>query len=158
MSGRSRLPGTVSTAPFRVGDARLGMARVPVLPDDGPAPQGFAEPVVAEGMFLSSEVHADTSPEHIERRRATTRAFQIRARRRTTPQGVFAAVADLEITDAATSLTVGDVRARSYPSPAWLHQVVDRALDSPGVLRGLTFTVNNLVARRGDPPGGRTLR
>jgi thiopeptide-type bacteriocin biosynthesis protein len=126
------------------------MARVPVLPDDDPAPQGCAEPVVAEGMFLSSDVHSDTSPDDIERRRATTRAFQIRARRRTTPQGVFAAVAGLEITDAATSLTVGDVRTRSYPSPAWLHQVLDRALDSPGVLRGLTFTVNNLVARRGD--------
>lgn len=139
-----------STGPFRVGDARLGMARVPMLPDDDPPPQGFAEPVVAEGMYLSSEVHADTSPEDIERRRATTRAFQIRARRRTTPQGVFAAVADLEITDTTTSLTVGDVRTRSYPSPAWLCQVLDRALDSPGVVRGLTFTVNNLVARRGD--------
>ncbi|MGH3160213.1 MAG: lantibiotic dehydratase [Streptosporangiaceae bacterium] len=150
MSGRSRLPGTASTAPFRVGNARLGMARVPVLPDDDPAPHTGAEPVVAEGMFLSSEVHADTSPEDVERRLATTRAFQIRARRRTTPQGVFAAVADLQITDAATSLTVGDVRTRSYPSPAWLHQVLDRTLDSPGVLRGLTFTVNNLVARRGD--------
>ncbi len=150
MNGRSQMRGTALTTPFRVGDVRRGMARVPLLPDDDPDPDAPVERVVAEGMFLSSEMNPDTSSERIERRHATARAYQIRARRRTTPQGVFAAVADLEIADTGTDLIVDGIHARSYPSPVWLNQVCDRALDSPGVLRGLKFTLNNLVARRGD--------
>lgn len=156
MRGRSQIRGTALTTPFRAVDPRWGTARVPLLPDDVPDAaadsDASVDPVVAEGMFLSSEMDADTdtSAERLERRHATARAFGIRARRRTTPQGVFAAVADLEIAEVGSDLTVGGIRARSYPSPVWLHQVLDRALDSPAVVRGLTFAVNNLVARRGD--------
>ncbi|HEX5494126.1 MAG TPA: lantibiotic dehydratase [Mycobacteriales bacterium] len=161
VTGHSGRRGMAISTPFRVGDPRQGMARVPLLPDEDPEPEA-PEPVVAEGMFISSEVNADSSPERAGRRRVTARAYQIRARRRTTPQGVFAAVAELRVADIGTVLTVGDIQARSYPSPVWLHEMCDRALDCPGALRGLTFTANNLAVRRGDRleverPTGNTL-
>lgn len=162
MSSHDRRRGTAFTTPFRVADARWGMARVPVLPYDDPDPGAPVEPVVAEGMFLSSDIHADSSPERVARRHATVRAFQIRARRRATPQGVFAAVSELEIADTGDDLTVRTGRVRSYPNPVWLHEVCNRVLDSADVLRGLRFAVTNLAVRRGDRlevecPSGDTL-
>jgi thiopeptide-type bacteriocin biosynthesis protein len=127
------------------------MARLPLLPNDDPAPGEPVDPVTAEGMFLSSELHTVSAPEHAQRRRITTRAYQIRARRRTTPQGVFAAVAEIDIGDGEARLVLGFQRhTRSYPNPAWLHKVCDRALDNPQVLRALRFTSSNLAARRGE--------
>jgi hypothetical protein len=154
--------GTVLPAPFRVADARWGMARVPVLPHDDLEPGGQVEPVVAEGVFLCSDIHALSSPGRAGRWRATTRAFQIRARRRTTPQGVFAAAAELEVGDGRFCLTVHIGRVRSYPNPVWLHEVCSRLLDNPDVLRGLRFTASNLAVRRGnrleiDRPSGNTV-
>lgn len=136
---------------FRVADFGLGMARLPVLPDIDPAPDEEVDPITAEGMFLSSELHVASSPEHAQRRRATTRAYQIRARRRTTPQGVFAAVAEIGIGDGKPAMFVGPrLWTRSYPDPGWLQAVCDRLLDNPVVLRELTFTTNNLAASRGE--------
>lgn len=151
MTSGDKRRGTAVVGPFRVADPRWGMARLPLLPDDDPAPGEPVDPVTAEGMFLSSELHTASSPEHVQRGRITTRAYQVRARRRTTPQGVFAAVAEIDIGDGEARLVLGSQRhTRSYPNPAWLHTVCDRALDDPHVLRALTFTSNNLAARRGE--------
>lgn len=122
------------------------MARIPMLPD-GP-PGDSVEPVVAEGIFLSSELDADASAANHERQRATIRAFQIRARQRTTPQGVFAAVAELRFDEGSPSIGAGR-RTRTYPNPVWMRTVCDRATENPDVLRGLRFHVNNLAVRRG---------
>ncbi|WP_280101485.1 lantibiotic dehydratase [Stackebrandtia nassauensis] len=147
----SKRGGAAGTGPFRLADPRFGLARLALLPDNDPGPATPTDPVVVEGMFLSSEVDADTAPDHADRRLATQRAFDIRARRRTTPQSVFAAVADVEFTDASPDLAIGTAhRVRTYPNPVWLHQVCDQVLDSTEVLRGLRFTANNLTARRGD--------
>jgi thiopeptide-type bacteriocin biosynthesis protein len=127
------------------------MARFPLLPDDDPAPGEPVDPVTAEGMYLSSELHTASAPAHAQRRHITTRAYQIRARRRTTPQGVFAAVAEIDIGDGEARLVLSSQHhTHSYPNPAWLHKICDRALDNPQVLRALTFTSNNLAARRGE--------
>lgn len=119
MTSRDKRRGTAVVGPFRVADPRWGMARLPLLPDDDPAPGEPVDPVTAEGMYLSSELHTASSPEHVQRGRITTRAYQVRARRRTTPQGVFAAVAEIDIGDGEARLVLGSQRhTRSYPNPA----------------------------------------
>lgn len=163
MTSRGKRRGTAVVGPFRVADPRRGMARLPLLPEGDPAPGEPVDPITAEGIFLSSELHIASSPEHAQQRRATTRAYQIRTRRRTTPQGVFAAVAEINTREEEVQLVMGPQRrTRSYPNPGWLHTVCDQVLDNPQVLRGLTFTTNNLAARRGgrlevDRPGVTTL-
>ncbi|WP_244409074.1 lantibiotic dehydratase [Stackebrandtia nassauensis] len=150
MTSHSTRRGTAFTTPFRVADPRSGLARLPLLHND-PSPNTSIDPVVAEGMFLCSEIHADVSPDSAEQRRATERAFDIRARRRTTPQGVFAGVTELDINVAASTLSVRtEHKVRSYPNPVWVHEIGDRVLDSAAVLHALTYTTNNLAARRGD--------
>jgi thiopeptide-type bacteriocin biosynthesis domain len=162
VTGQEARRETALSAPFRVADASRGMARVPMLPHDDPEPDGQLEPVVAEGIFLCSDIRALSPPGQAERRRATTRAFQIRARRRTTPQGVFAAAVELQVDDGGLDLTVRTGPVRSYPNPVWLHEVCSRLLDNPDVLRGLRFTASNLAVRRGsrleiDRPSGDTV-
>lgn len=151
VTGRGRRRGGANFGLFRVADATLGMARLPLLAADHPGSDASMEPVVAEGVFLFSQLHAGSSPERVERRRATMRAYQIRARTRPTPQGVFAGAAELKITETESVLALGAKHeARSYPNPIWLNVVCDSALDSTAVLRALRFTCNNLAVRRGD--------
>lgn len=148
MTSRNARRGAAYTGLFRVADPSRGMARIPLLPYDLETGEGTNQ-IVTEGMHLCSDMRHDASIENEERRRATARAFEIRTGRRTTPQGVFAAVAELTFTDGAAHLAMGATRARSFPSPVWLQAICDKALDGSAILRGLTFTSNNLAVRRG---------
>ena len=85
-----------------------------------------------------------------EQVRETVRAYEIRARFRPTPHGVFAGVADVRFTDNTGELGLGgNHRARSAPSPAWLTAVSHKLIESPEVFPLLRFTTSNLVTRRG---------
>lgn len=149
MTDRDMPGGMTMAEPFRIADPTRGMARLPLLPEGDPAPGEPVDPITAEGMFLSCGIEPASSPELTGRRRLTERAYQIRMRRRTTPQGVFAAVAEISYGDHACLVIGSQRRTISYPNPGWLHAVCDQVLANPQVLRGLTFTTHNLVTSRG---------
>lgn len=132
------------------------LARVPMLPACPREPLSpAADPLLIEGMFLASRQAgaAAAGPRKTadpERPTATLRGYEIRARSRPTPHGVFAGVALARFADAGARLHLGaGHRARSNPSPGWLAAVCAQVLEDPGVLPLLTFTASNLVTRRG---------
>ena len=138
--------------PFTVLSGSTVLARIPLLPacgQQGNLP-GAADPLLAEGMYIASR-HASAAPgAGRDRLAVTARAYELRARFRPTPHGVFAGVAAAEITSGAPDLLLGaGHRARTYPSPAWLALLSDRLLDMPGILPNLTLTTSNLVVHRG---------
>lgn len=135
---------------FRPADPQWGLARLALLPEVGNVPDEPLDPITAEGILLSSDLYLKSGSTTSRRRRLTERAYQARARHRTTPQGVFAAVAELDVDPNRTCLRMGRRQCtRSYPSPDWLCQVCAQLLEDGQVLRNLIFTTNNRVTRRG---------
>ena len=133
------------------------LARIPLLPA---LPGGNAavagDPVLAEGIFLASRqagTAADRGgplPDPGGRLAATLRGYEIRARFRPTPNGVFAGACRASIGHEAASLSLGaGHRARTIPAAGWLATVSARVMDDPAALPLLTFTASNLITRRG---------
>lgn len=139
--------------PFTVLSGSTVMARVPLLPvarDTGRA--GSVVPLLVEAMFLASRqagmVTAVAGVAVHPRLAVTVRAYELRARFRPTPHGVFAGAAVAGVAAGDVELRLGGRhRVRSRPSGAWLATFVDSVL--PDVLQVLTFTTSNLVIRRG---------
>ncbi len=127
------------------------MARIPLLPADGAVEGGSLDPVVVEGITLTSrEAVPSVLSASGEGRPAAVRAFDRRARLRPTPRAVFAGVQSVAVAERGSVLRLGgEHRPRSGPSPVSLAALADRVLDVPGVVERLTFTTNNLVRRRG---------
>ena len=148
----------------RVFDVRpAAVARIPLLPvpatmlagqpelAGGPGPTG--DPVLHEAVFLASrqvETGEEDATASGSRVSATLRGYELRARWRPVPNGVFAAAAPARIGGGPAVLRLGaGHRACSVPSGTWLYSVADRLADNPGVLDQLTLTTCDLVTRRG---------
>ncbi|MGH3849956.1 MAG: lantibiotic dehydratase, partial [Pseudonocardiaceae bacterium] len=132
------------------------LARIPLLPAaDSRETVPGADALLAEGIFLASrQVVSDADLPARDRSRiaSTHRGYEIRARLRPTPHGVFAGVALARFAGRGEipSLRLGaGHRARTNPSAAWLVAVRDEILSDPAALSALTLTTNNLVTRRG---------
>ncbi|MGH3275738.1 MAG: lantibiotic dehydratase [Streptosporangiaceae bacterium] len=142
--------------PFVILTGSTVLARIPLLPAAGHGDQsGTVDPLLAEGMFLASRqagaaALADCRAED-DGLAATARAYELRARFRPTPHGVFAGVASARVRgDGVVNLSLGDAhRVLTWPSGAWLAALSDRVLDMPGVLARLTLQTSNLIVRRG---------
>jgi len=146
----------VARRPFAPQSGIGTLARIPLLPACPRDPSSpSADALLAEGMFLASRQtgaaiaraghQADPG-----RLAATLRGYEIRARSRPTPHGVFAGVALARFAAEAASLHMGsDHRARTSMRPGWLAAVCAQVLADPGVLPLLTFTASSLVTRRG---------
>jgi hypothetical protein len=128
------------------------LARIPLCPADSGVESGSLDPIVVEGITLSSR---EASPSVLDasgddRLAATVRAYDRRARLRTTPRAVFAGVQTVVIAEDGCTLRLGGHhRSRSAPSPVSMTALADCLLDVRGVVERLTFTTNNLVRRRG---------
>ena len=148
----------------RVFDVRpAALARIPLLPAlvpelaDQPEPAGEPgpryHPVLREAVFLASrqvETGEEDAAASGSRVSATLRGYELRARWRPVPNGVFAAAAPARIGDGPAVLRLGGGhRACSVPSGTWLYSVADSLADNPGVLDQLTLTACDLVTRRG---------
>ncbi|WP_431782077.1 lantibiotic dehydratase [Streptomyces chumphonensis] len=127
----------------------VAMARIPLRPYQGGST--VSDGLLAEGVFLASRSAEQVVLAGEKGGRATLRAYDLRSRRRTTPQGVFTGVAAASLTGRTPTLRLDAThRAVTTPSPAWLTAVVGRLLDDePGLLRALMLTASNLVVRRG---------
>ncbi|UCM88999.1 lantibiotic dehydratase [Streptomyces marincola] len=127
----------------------VAMARVPLRPDQGVGDE--ADGLLIEGVLLAGSIDLSKARRDA-RTRATLRAYDLRSRSRTTPHGVFAAVAPAALTARATTLRLGRAhRAITMPSARWLTALADQLLDEhPELLPTLTLTTSNLVASRGD--------
>jgi hypothetical protein len=129
---------------FSVSSALPVLARIPLLPADGPGPVAGADALLAEGMFLASR-HIDRDVEQPAghsaghsgrpggrgRLAATHRGYEIRAAQRPTPHGVFAGVALARFASPGEDPVVrlGDGhRVRTNPRAAWLAALRDRIL------------------------------
>ncbi|MEU5162354.1 lantibiotic dehydratase [Streptomyces sp. NPDC020875] len=129
------------------GFGPVAMGRVPLTAAEGgpPDPAGL----FAEGLLLASRATADAAGS--DRAAITRTAYAIRARTRTTPHGVWCAVAPVVLADGPSLLRLGtDHRPVSTPAPLWLRRCADRLLDEPEVLDRLELTTNNLAVRRGE--------
>ncbi|HUY47101.1 MAG TPA: lantibiotic dehydratase [Streptosporangiaceae bacterium] len=140
--------------PFAVHAASPPLARIPLLPacpreQSSPEP----DPLLTEGIFLASRqvgrAVTERGPGDCGQLAATLRGYEIRARSRPTPHGVFAGVARARFTGEASLRLGAGHQARTNPGPGWLAAVCSRALEDPGVLPLLVFTASNLVTRRG---------
>ncbi|MBB5937229.1 thiopeptide-type bacteriocin biosynthesis protein [Streptomyces zagrosensis] len=125
------------------------MARIPLRPGAG-GEEADGEALLEEGMFLASR--SAEQAQATERGRVTRRAYDLRSRTRTTPHGIFAAVAAAPLTASTSVLRLGDAhRAVTVPSPALLAEVANRALRvEPELLFALTLTAAPWAATRGD--------
>jgi thiopeptide-type bacteriocin biosynthesis protein len=142
----------VRVRPFLVHPSAAVLARLPLLPAEHPtAVRGGG--LVREGMFLASRQLGANVPA-TGQLAVTARGYELRARFRPTPHGVFAGVAVAHLASEPARLRLGDRhRARSNPSGAWLSAVCGLLLDGPAgpsVLRCLTLTASNTAIRRGD--------
>ncbi|MFF4990609.1 lantibiotic dehydratase [Streptosporangium saharense] len=126
------------------------LARLPLLPSE-PADEDGAD-LLAEGMFLASRQLAN--PALTDRSRQTARAYELRARHRPTPHGVFAGVALADVTNGPARLHLGtEHRVRTNPSGSWLAAFAATLLEGPNahaVLNGLKLTTDATAVRRGD--------
>jgi lantibiotic biosynthesis protein len=123
----------------------VAMARVPLLAYGVDQAEGLFE----EGLFLASR-SLEQAAGGSHKAAVTRTAYAIRARTRTTPQGVWCAVAAARVEGKHSALRLGERhRTVTVPSPQWLLGVADRLLETPGVIQALVLTVNNLVVRRG---------
>ena len=137
--------------PFEVMSGIPVLARIPLMPATGREPSSTGDLLVAEGMFLASRAVDGGASSRDDRLRDTVRAYELRARFRPTPHGVFAGAAIASLNGGDSELRLGGGhRARTYPHPEWLAAFADEALERPEVLRGLRLTTSNLVVRRGD--------
>jgi lantibiotic biosynthesis protein len=133
------------------------LARIPLLPARLAGNAAIAgDPVLAEGIFLTSRQAAAAAdrggpfPDPGGRLAATQRGYEIRARFRPTPNGVFAGACRAGVSHEAVSLSLGaGHRARTIPAAGWLAAVRARVLDDRAALPLLTFTASNLITRRG---------
>lgn len=141
--------------PFAVLNGSTVLARIPLLPAAEYGSQsGVVDPLLVEGLFIASRQAgmATVAACHAEQVRlaATVRAYELRARFRPTPHGVFAGIAVARVTDSDAGLCLGgEHRVRTCPSPAWLAAFSDRIVNMPEVLWLLRLTTSNLIARRG---------
>ncbi|GAA3239882.1 lantibiotic dehydratase [Actinocorallia longicatena] len=125
------------------------LARIPLLPaapEDGKQSGDLLE----ECLFLASRAaYAAADGEH---RRVTERGYDLRARWRPTPFGVFAGVtwAFLDPTGRTELALRRQHQARSLPSGAWLSEIASIVVSDPSVLDGLTLFGTGLAVRRGD--------
>ncbi|MBL1119189.1 lantibiotic dehydratase [Streptomyces sp. 110] len=121
------------------------MARIPLLASGANQEDGL----FAEGLFLASR-SLEQAPNDSHRAAVTRTAYAIRARTRTTPHGVWCAVAAARLEGNRSVLRLGKRHQTvTVPSPQWLLSFADRVLELPGVVPTLALTVNNLVVRRG---------
>lgn len=126
------------------------LARLPLLPAKGDEDHG--DDLLREGMFLASR---SLGEDHTPGARAhhTMRAYELRARGRPTPHGVFAGVAVADVVNGPACLQVGaGHRARSNPSAAWLAAACADLLQGPDaqeILMRLALTTQGSAARRG---------
>lgn len=140
--------------PFAVLSGSTVLARIPLLPAaDCGSQSAVVDPLLVEGMFIASRQAgtATVTACHAEvRLAATVRAYELRARFRPTPHGVFAGVAVARITDSGADLCLGgEHRVRTFPSPTWLAAFSGRVLGMPEMLWLLTLTTSNLIVHRG---------
>lgn len=134
-------------SPFAASGAVAALARVPLLPA-APSPGEPGGSLLAEAVLLASRQASAAGG--TARRAVTMRGYELRARWRPTPLGVFAGVAEASFGPGEARLTVGaGHRCRSHPGTAWLAAVADRIVGDPGVLPGLTLHASGLAARRG---------
>lgn len=126
----------------------VALARLPLAPT-GPASEHPAGGLLAEGVFLASR-SLDRADPLAPRANVARTAYALRARTRTTPHGVWCAVAAAVIGGQETVLRLtGGHRTVTVPSPLWLHALADRHLETPATLDSLTLTANNLAVHRG---------
>ncbi|MGH3321249.1 MAG: lantibiotic dehydratase [Streptosporangiaceae bacterium] len=146
-------------SPFSASSVIPILARIPLLPVvNSPENAAGADALLAEGMFLASRQAGATRkltkrPGVEDRLAVTRRGYEVRARRRPTPYGVFAGVAIARFAGKGEPPSLrldGRHRARTNPSAAWLADVRDRILNEPAAWSALTLTTNNLVTRRGE--------
>ncbi|MFE4664625.1 lantibiotic dehydratase [Streptomyces sp. NPDC056716] len=142
----------------------MAMARIPLRPLLGPAAEN-SEGLLDEGIFLASRSAEQAAP-GTGRAAATRIAYDLRSRHRTTPHGVFAAVAEATLSAPAPELRLGRRhRALTALTPAWLAAETEQLLrQEPGLVRVLTLTAASGIVRRGDrleaehpAPGGARL-
>ncbi|WP_285704634.1 lantibiotic dehydratase [Microtetraspora sp. NBRC 16547] len=142
-----------TTHPFVACPAITGLGRIPLLPalpEAEAATRTIRDHLLAEGVFLASRQASAADPQS-DRLAVTLRGYEIRARWRPTPHGIFAGVAPVGFHPRSAQLRLGeDHRARSNPSSAWLSAVSSLLVDEQGVLANLTLTANNLTVHRGD--------
>lgn len=134
---------------FTVPAGGRALARVPVLPVGDASDPGS---LLAEGMFLASrqaDAAARGSLSAGRRLAATLRGYEIRARSRPTPNGVFAGVALAGFGKPASLVLGTGHQARTYPSSGWLAAVCAMALEDPAVLPLLVLHASNLAVHRG---------
>ncbi|WP_078891407.1 lantibiotic dehydratase [Streptomyces sp. NRRL S-350] len=117
------------------------LARLPLLPADSTKAGGL----LAEGLFLASRDLDTTSGGVLARA-----AYDLRARTRTTPNGVWAAATTARLAAGEPLLLLGEEhRCATLPSAAWLAAVADRALDLPGGPDLLRLFANPTALQRG---------
>ncbi|MFG2918139.1 lantibiotic dehydratase [Kitasatospora sp. NPDC048298] len=117
------------------------LARLPLLAADSTKGGGL----VTEGLFLTSR-DLDGAPDGALARAA----YDLRARTRTTPNGVWAATTTARLAPGEPVLLLGEEhRCATLPSPAWLAAAADRALDLPDVHDRLRLFANPAALRRG---------
>jgi hypothetical protein len=116
---------------FEVAGA-TGLARVPLLPLTQRAEiPGAARALLDEAVFLASRQAGDGRPDPSGdaggRLAAAWRAYEIRARTRPTPHGVFVGVASARFAPSSPRLRLAEGHtARTYPSGPWLAEVAAR--------------------------------
>ncbi|MEV0192225.1 lantibiotic dehydratase [Kitasatospora purpeofusca] len=119
----------------------VALARLPLLAADGTKAGGL----LTEGLFLTSR-DLDGAPDGAPARAV----YDLRARTRTTPNGVWAAATTARLARGEPVLLLGEEhRCATLPSPAWLAAVADRALDLPDGLDRLSLFANPAALRRG---------
>ncbi|WP_168222737.1 lantibiotic dehydratase [Streptomyces xiamenensis] len=123
------------------------MARIPLRPAAAPAEESSG--LLDEGVFLASRSAARA--DGTERGQVTRRGYDLRSRTRTTPNGVFAAVAPAPFASSMPVLRLGSAhRTVTGLSPAWLIAVATRLLhEEPDLLPALTLTSASMIMKRG---------
>ncbi|MEU9835907.1 lantibiotic dehydratase [Streptosporangium sp. NPDC048047] len=117
-----------------------------------------AGPLLAEGLFLSSrhlqaqERHGAAAAGLHQRMAQTLRAYELRARHRCVPSGVFAGVSLATTGGPLSSMTVGAAhRPRTNPAPRWLSLACALLLaDEQSTFDAAVFTSSPAVTRRGN--------
>ncbi|WP_082526871.1 lantibiotic dehydratase [Kitasatospora sp. MBT63] len=119
----------------------VALARLPLLAADSTKAGGL----IGEGLFLASRDLVDTPGAEL----AHT-AYHLRARTRTTPNGVWAAATTARLASGEPVLLLGEEhRCATLPSPAWLTAVAHLALDLPDALDHLRLSANPTALQRG---------
>ncbi|WP_406114646.1 lantibiotic dehydratase [Kitasatospora purpeofusca] len=126
------------------------LARLPLLAADSTK---AGEGLIAEGLFLASR-DLDGVPDGalggaLGGAPART-AYGLRARTRTTPNGVWAASTTARLAPGEPLLALGEHHhCTTLPSPAWLSAVAHRCLDLPNVFDHLGLFTNPTALHRG---------